>query len=116
MPQEEKPPSNVETIRKLNDDLRQHAKGNGSILITAGVQALGADKLLAISTAIIAFDDFTKDNDPFGEHDFGGVEVLGEKVVWKIDYYDRSIETGSLDPTDESVTHRVLTIMLASEY
>ena len=103
-------------IRELNDNFRQHAFGNGSILITAGVQALGEEKMLAVSSAVIAFDEFTPDNDPYGEHDFGSLEIAGEKIFWKIDYYDRSMEMGSPDPADEVVTHRVLTIMLASEY
>ena len=37
-------------------------------------------------------------------------------VFWKIDAYDRTLEFGSDDPADPSVTRRVLTIMLASEY
>ncbi len=103
-------------IRELNDNFHQHAVGNGSIMITAGVQALGEDKMLAVTSAVIAFDDFTPDNDPYGEHDFGSLDIAGKKIFWKIDYYDRSMEMGSPDPADETVTHRVLTIMLASEY
>lgn len=103
-------------IRELNDNFRQHAIGNGSIMITACVQALGEDKLLAVTSAVIAFDNFTPDNDPYGEHDFGSLEITGETVFWKIDYYDRSMQMGSPDPADETVTHRVLTIMLESEY
>jgi len=45
-----------------------------------------------------------------------GVEHDGEKIFWKIDYYDRSLTKGSEDPSDSTRTTRVLTIMLASEY
>jgi hypothetical protein len=56
------------------------------------------------------------DNDPFEEHDFGSFEHDGERIFWKIDYYDRSLTKGSGAPSDPAQTRRVLTIMLASEY
>ncbi len=62
------------------------------------------------------FDAFTPDNDPYYEHDFGSFEHAGKKVFWKIDCYDRDLKYGSPDPSDESVTERVLTVMLAEEY
>ena len=64
----------------------------------------------------MAFDDFNADNDPHGELDFGSFELEGEKVFWKIDYYDLAGEFGSEDPTDPKKTLRVLTVMLAEEY
>jgi hypothetical protein len=36
--------------------------------------------------------------------------------VWKIDYYDQSLSAHSPNPSDETLTRRVLTIMLAEEY
>lgn len=62
------------------------------------------------------FTDFTEDNDPHGEHDFAGFDQQGERIFWKIDYYDLELEMGSFDPSDPAVTLRVLTIMLGSEY
>ena len=52
----------------------------------------------------------------YGEHDFGALEVDGERLFWSIDYFDRSLAAGSPDQADPSVTTRVLTIMLAEEY
>ena len=49
---------------------------------------------------MIAFDDFNEDNDPHREHDFGSFELEGEKLFWKIDYYDLAGDFGSEDPTD----------------
>tara|TARA_Y100000815_G_C12948051_1_gene351839 strand:- start:59 stop:265 length:207 start_codon:yes stop_codon:yes gene_type:complete len=66
--------------------------------------------------AVAEFNDFTSDNDPYGEHDFGTLTVGGRRINWKIDYYDNDLKYGSPDPADPSVTTRVLTIMLASEY
>jgi hypothetical protein len=65
---------------------------------------------------VTTFDDFTPDNDPYGEHDFGSFEADGHKVFFKIDYYDKALAYGSENPADPAVTERVLTIMLASEY
>jgi len=62
------------------------------------------------------FEDFTPDNDPHGEHDFGSFTHGGQKLFWKIDYYDSACEFGSENPADAAQTTRVLTIMLADEY
>ena len=62
------------------------------------------------------FTEFNADNDPHGEHDFGSFEVAGEKIFWKIDYYDSGMMFGSDDPSAPEKTTRVLTIMLADEY
>ena len=65
---------------------------------------------------VATFDDFTADNDPHGEHDFGSFDLAGDKFFWKIDYYDPTLEFGSDDPADPTKTTRVLTLMLAAEY
>lgn len=106
----------VRRIRKLNDALRHGHPGIGTIMVTAGVRDKGFDFLEKVTQAVAEFDTFNGDNDPFGEHDFGIVEVDGEKIFWKIDYYDLSLKYHSPDVNDPSVTHRVLTIMLAREY
>ena len=62
------------------------------------------------------FDEFNEDNDPYGEHDFGSFDLCGRKFFWKIEYYDRTMEYGSEDPSDPAKTTRVMTVMLASEY
>ena len=102
-------------FRALNDALRKQHRG-GTIVITQGVQALGAETIQRIDVAISAFEGFTPDNDPYGEHDFGSVQVQGHAVFFKIDYYDQSLSGHSPDPADPTVTTRVLTILLAEEY
>ncbi len=104
------------TIAFLNDQFRKYARGEGSILITNGVSSQGEAFMHAVALAVKDYDQFTADNDPHGEHDFGSIELQGEKLFWKIDYYDKTMEAGSPNPSDERLTHRVLTIMLANEY
>jgi hypothetical protein len=103
----------ISRIAELNDQLRRHHVG-GKVLITAGIQALGAEAITDILAAVAAFDDFTPDNDPYGEHDCA-VTVAERRVIWKIDYYDRQMAYASPDPADQAVTMRVMTVMLADE-
>ena len=85
-------------------------------MITSGIQALGAEAVARALTAIAGFDAFTADNDPYGEHDCAILTVDGVRVLFKIDYNDRSLTYHSPDPSDPDVTERVMTVMLASEY
>jgi hypothetical protein len=102
-------------IRALNDQLRQEHKG-GSIVVSAGIQALDADLIQKIGDAVVAFDSFSEDNDPYGEHDLGIVCVAECQVMFKIDYYDLDFRYHSPDPANPAVTRRVLTLMLVQEY
>ena len=105
----------TEAIRTLNDELRQNLSA-GTALTTAGVAALGAEAVARIVKTIAVYDDFCHSNDPYEEHDFGSFEVEGGTIFFKIDYYDKSRSYHSQDPSDPSVTERVITIMLAEEY
>src|SRR5687767_478041 len=107
--------TSTQKTRALNDELRQHLLG-GLAVMTPGVVALGPDAVDRIVKTIAVFDDFCNANDPHEEHDFGSFEAEGEIIMFKIDYFDTSINLHSPDPADPSVTERVITIMLASEY
>lgn len=102
-------------IRELNDAFRMTFSG-GRVLVTSGVQALGEKSVAMLLRRVQAFSAFTRDNDPYGEHDFGTLEHEGRKVFWKIDYIDLPLSMGSDNPSDPSAICRVLTIMLAEEY
>ena len=101
--------------RALNDALRSTFEG-GRVLVTSGVSALGTDAVAVALDRVRTFTDFTEENDPNGEHDFGTFEIGGNRFFFEIDYYDPTMHAGSEDPSDPANTTRVLTIMLASEY
>lgn len=104
-------------IRDLNDQLRRGEPGpHDMVVITQGVQALGQDSIEQIVAVVQSFAVFTEDNDPNGEHDFAALEAAGHRLFFKIDYYNLERDGLSSDPTDQEMTSRVLTIMLASEY
>jgi hypothetical protein len=86
-------------IATLNDLCRRAMGVAGRVVQTQGIASLP-----------------TPDNDPHGERDFGAYEHNGQRIFWKIDYYDTTLTKGSEDPGDPDKTVRVLTIMLASEY
>jgi len=102
-------------IAALNDRFRQTYWG-GKVMTTSGVNELSDDTRAAVFAAVMHYDNFTEDNDPYGEHDFGKVVVNGVSCFWKISYYDNRLEYGSEDPANPDNTTRVLTIMLTSEY
>ena len=106
---------NVSRTRLLNDNFRSTFVG-GRVVMTAGVDALPIDTKACVLLAVQSFSNFTKDNDPHGEHDFGSFKVEGETYFFKVDYYALDMEAGSEDPADPNVTTRVLTIMRADEY
>lgn len=102
-------------IRELNDRFRQTLQG-GTILFTAGVNALSFEQKDRIIAAIREFDAFDAGNDPWHLHDFGEVEIDGQRIWFKLDLYDANYEYGSPDPTDERVTRRVMTVLTPEEY
>jgi hypothetical protein len=96
-------------IANLNDKFRKSFKNT---VMTPGVMYL--DNVLGLAGKVQNFIDFTEDNDPCGEHDFGSFEWKGNRIFWKIDYFDQSLIYGE-DPLSEKC-RRVMTIMLVSEY
>lgn len=112
----------AERIRELNDALRTSTDPalrliiNGQLVVTRGVCQHGDAFLHAAVAAVRAFDDFTPDNDPHGEHDMAFLDVEGERIFFKVDYYDGEMQYHSPDPADAGVTRRVLTIGLAEDY
>jgi Protein of unknown function (DUF3768) len=112
----ELPVDKAAQIAALNDLCRKTMGLAGRVYQTRGITALPAEYQSVIREKVETFDVFTLVNDPYGERDFGAFEHNGERIFWKIDYYDATMTRGSEDPSDAKQTVRVLTIMLASEY
>jgi hypothetical protein len=105
----------AERIATLNDKLRKTGRG-GQVVVTRGVTAVEGFDAAELMAALARYDSFDEDNDPHGERDFGDVDLWGTELLWKIDYYDHELTNASPDPAEESITARVLTVMLAEEY
>ena len=107
----------TERIRALNDELRRNLP-SGHAVMTAGVAALGPDAVARIVKTITVYDDFCHANDPYEEHDIGSFDLrsMVRRSFSRSINYDKALASHSPDPTDPSVTERVITIMLAEEY
>lgn len=101
-------------IKTLNDNFRQTFIC-GRVMLTAGINAKSQDDVANILSMVRDFNKFTPDNDPYGEHDFGSFDYKGDKIFWKIDYYDKNYQYLSENPSNPNITNRVMTIMLADE-
>ncbi len=107
--------TNMNPVAVLNDRLRTTFLG-GQVLLTEGMQALSEADKIAVIQAVQSYNDFSVDNDPYGEHDFGFFIVNSQRYMFKVDYYDLAMVYRSEDPADPAKTKRVLTIMRADEY
>ena len=110
-------------IATMNDQLRRSigifgisTSHLGRVMLSAGIAALDPETIEQIVAQVREFDEFSEDNDPYGERDFGAFEFAGSRIFWKVDYYDRNLKYGSEDPADSEATTRILTIMFAEEY
>lgn len=102
-------------VRALNDELRQHLLGGGAVM-TPSIAALGPEAVARLVQVISVYDDFCKALDAWDAHDYGVFPFEGQMVAFKIDYYDKSLTHHSPDPSNPSITQRIITIMMADEY
>lgn len=72
-----------------------------------------SDDFPAILEAFKSFDNFTKDNDPYKEHDCAVFEVNGDQYLFKVDYWDQDLKYGVDQYMDEA--YRIITLMHVSE-
>ena len=105
-------------IQRQNDEFRLNVltqpQQRGKCIVTRGFDALDARTKQKAIEAVKNFSDFTEDNDPHREHDFGEVVLDSTRIFWKIDYYaSEKMEYG----TDDLINaYKVLILMLADEY
>ena len=109
------PDATTAKIAALNDRARQTFR-ECRVIVTQAVAQLGKCDVDHILSEVRNYNDFTPINDPFLEHDFGSIQLGENTIFWKIDYYDIDLQMHSPDPSDPTVTARILTIMLAEEY
>ena len=102
-------------IATLNDKFRKSFIG-GEVLLSAGIAAMSSENKANIVSMVQNFNDFTEDNDPYKEHDFGSFDYKCEKILWKIDYYDLNNQYHSENPANPDITNRILTIMTVFEW
>ena len=115
----------IEKIALLNDELRKKlisgelfkADSKDKAYITRGASVFvnGMNRMQFLNNVAL-YRNFTEDNNPHGERDFGNFMYQKEKIFWKIDYKDNAMMYHSPDASDPSQTIRVLTIMKASEW
>lgn len=108
-------------IQQLNDRLRKLMPRTQDLVMIMG-DLKNDDPAIQMRAyqMVRAFDAFTEDNDPHGEHDCASFDMkIGDKterVMFKIDYYDLNLQFHSPDEADPSVTRRVLSIFYARDY
>ena len=105
MNQEEK----FQEMAKRNDIARQ--LGLNVVLTNKAAELPDIKELLY---TVRSFNRFTQKDDPYGWHDLGYFDWKGQRVLWKIDYFDNQLKQFEEPLSDKC--KRVVTIMLASEY
>ena len=106
-------------IREQNDAFRKMGLQDESVgrwVLTKAINDEGPVFVAACIAAVRAYEDFSEDIDPNGDHSMGSFVVDGRTVWFKVDLYDASYEYGSSDPTDVTATRRVLTVLFPSDY
>jgi hypothetical protein len=124
LPQTEGP--DIAAIAAQNDAFRKLAclgetpsqPIQGRMHLTSSLATAEDGLALEAVQAVGEFDVFEPENDPDGCHDFGAVDIRGQKVFWKIDLYeaDSDFRFGAEAPDNPATTVRVLTIMMASDW
>ena len=106
-----------EQIAALNDALRTTFNpAAGRVVATQGIRALPESTQRKIVRLVQTFNAFSKDNNPYGERDYGQVQADGHKACFKFDYYDKDLKMHSPDAADPDKTIRVMTVMLTREW
>ncbi len=99
----------VSKVALLNDQFRRSGQG---VTLTCDVAEI-AD-LSGLMKKVRSFKEFNKNNDPWNEHDFGRLNWKGERVFWKIDYFNKTLDEWE-DPLSPDCK-RLMTVMLAEDY
>ena len=108
--------SQIERIAELNDLFRQEDEPELSQR-SLWVETLPETEQQALLNQVRRFTAFGPEHDPYGERSAGAFAWSGDsQIIWRIDYHDQSLEYGSDDPADPTVTTRLLTLTLADAH
>lgn len=110
-------------IAKMNDAFRMSVLALTldnhdleKVYCTSGITTLPNEDVLVIANKVRLFDAFNKGNDPYGEHDFGEITHNDQKIFWKIDYEDPTLEYEAIYVPETEMDNRKLTIMSSHEW
>ena len=70
-------------IKTLNDNLRKSFIG-GRVILTQGINVKTPRDIARILAKVRNFNNFTKANDPYNEHDFGSLIIMAKKSFGKL--------------------------------
>src|SRR3546814_9221954 len=112
----------TEQIARLNDRCRQGFDPTARLVVTRAclVRLAGEEdavrEIIAQAELLAAVRryDFGPGDGP--DRDLGAFDLRGERIFFKIDYYDPALELASEALAHASLTRAVLTIMLAADY
>ena len=105
--------ANSHSIAVRNDYLRSFLPmmpNPHKLILSAHVSQLTRGEMFEIISLVKRFTNFTNENDPYKERDFGRVVFCDEVFLWKFDYFDESFTSFQENGI------RALTIMHESEY
>ena len=104
--------SRIEKIKTLNDAFRQDPKA-ANVYISLEVVRLGETKLKELLAKLKTYSNFTKTTDHDGDYSAGVIQLGQHKIDWGIYYMDLDGEEDSPDPSNASVTTRILNLDFA---
>ena len=107
--------NDFDKIVALNDAFRRQF-GPDDVILSRGVAALcpeadRGDLFTEIKHAIA-----TQLDDAFGERSCGFVSYRDIPIAWRIEYYNLAGDDDSADPADETVTRRMMTLIIADTF
>ena len=113
--------SRTERIAELNDRCRLGLDPQAKHMLSRGCLAafasgFTAEGIAAIAELLESTRVYEFEPGDGRERDFGSFDFRGQRICFKIDYYDLALEFGSEDPADPSITTRVMTVMLTSDH
>jgi hypothetical protein len=82
-----------EQLATKNDLFRSTFKQSASDKIVMTRSVAHSDNLEEIKSEVRKFKIFEEGDDPYGEHDFGSLDLKNTNYYWKIDYYDKNFES-----------------------